>query len=128
MRKILISILCVFIGFSNVAVGENILTTQSFVDSAVTQKQDKIPANNGTPQVLMNTGTDGNVGTKDIYDSTASYGTQTDAIRPHRMAHKRMPWSVPATLTPPCKMQLMRNLFVLNGLMMTQMMNVYWWT
>ena len=80
MRKILISILCVFIGFSNVAVGENILTTQSFVDSAVTQKQDKIPANNGTPQVLMNTGTDGSVGTKDIYDSTASYSGQSNAL------------------------------------------------
>ena len=80
MRKILISILCIFIGFSNVAIGENILTTQSFVDSAVTQKQDKIPANNGTTQILMNTGTDGSVGTKNIDDSTASYGGQSDAL------------------------------------------------
>ena len=80
MRKILISILCVFIGFSNVAVGENILTTQSFVDSSVAQKQDKIPANNGVTQVLMNTGTPGNVATKDIYDSTGAYGTQTESL------------------------------------------------
>ena len=80
MRKILISILCVFVGFVDVAVGENILTTQSFVDSAVTQKQDKIPANNGTTQILMNTGTDGSVGTKNVYDSNASYGGQSDAL------------------------------------------------
>ena len=80
MRKIFIFVICIFVGFSNVAIGENILTTQSFVDSAVAQKQDKIPANNGTTQILMNTGTDGSVGTKNIYDSTGSYAEQTDAL------------------------------------------------
>ena len=80
MRKIFIFVICIFIVFSNVAVGENILTTQSFVDSSVAQKQDKIPANNGTEQILMNTGTPGNVATKDIYDSNASYGGQSDAL------------------------------------------------
>ena len=80
MRKILISILCVFVGFSAFGAGENIPTSKSYVDSAVAQKQDKIPANNGTEQILMNTGTDGSVGTKDIYDSTGSYAEQTDAL------------------------------------------------
>ena len=80
MRKIFIFVICIFVGFSNVAIGENILTTQSFVDSSVAQKQDKIPANNGATQVLMNTGTDGSVGTKDIYDSNASYSGQSNAL------------------------------------------------
>ena len=80
MRKILISILCIFIGFSTYATGENIPTSKSYVDSAVAQKQDKIPANNGAEQILMNTGTPGSVGTKNIYDSTGSYAEQTDAL------------------------------------------------
>ena len=80
MRKILISILCVFVGFSTYATGENIPTSKNYVDSAVAQKQDKIPANNGTTQILMNTGTDGSVGTKNIYDSTGEYGTQTESL------------------------------------------------
>ena len=80
MRKILISILCVFVGFSAFCAGENIPTSKSYVDSAVAQKQDKIPANNGATQILMNTGTPGNVGTKDIYDSTGAYGTQTESL------------------------------------------------
>ena len=80
MRKILISILCIFIGFSAFGTGENIPTSKSYVDSAVTQKQDKIPANNGATQILMNTGTAGQIGTKNIYDSTGSYAEQTDAL------------------------------------------------
>lgn len=80
MQKILISILCVFIGFSAFCADENMPTSKSYVDSALMEKQDKISANNGSTQVLMNTGIAGNVGTKNIYDSTASYGGQSDAL------------------------------------------------
>ena len=80
MRKIFIFVICIFVGFSAFGAGENIPTSKSYVDSAVAQKQDKIPANNGAEQILMNTGTDGSVGTKDIYDSTGSYIEQTDAL------------------------------------------------
>ena len=80
MRKIFIFVICIFVGFSAFGAGENIPTSKSYVDSAVAQKQDKIPANNGAEQILMNTGTPGNVGTKNIYDSTGSYGTQTESL------------------------------------------------
>ena len=74
------ALLCIFVGFSAYATGENIPTSKSYVDSAVAQKQDKIPANNGATQILMNTGTPGNIGTKNIYDSTGEYGTQTESL------------------------------------------------
>ena len=80
MRRILISIFGVFMIFSAFGVGENIPTSKSYVDAEIAQKQDKIAANDGAAQVLMNTGTSGEYGTKGIYDSTNSYATQTDAL------------------------------------------------
>lgn len=80
MRRILISIFGVFMIFSAFGVGENIPTSKSNVDAEIAIKQDKISANNGAAQVLTNTGTAGEYGTKGIYDSTASYATQTDAL------------------------------------------------
>ena len=80
MKKFLVFLFFVLTAVTAFAVGENIPTSKSYVDSAVAQKQDKIPANNGAEQILMNTGTPGNVGTKDIYDSTGSYIEQTDAL------------------------------------------------
>ncbi len=62
------------------AAGENIPTSKSYVDSVLSQKQDKILANDAVPQVLINTGTGGEYGTKNIYNSNASYATQTDAL------------------------------------------------
>ena len=80
MRKILISIIGVATICSAFAAGENIATSKAFVDAGVAQKQDAIPANNGTAAVLTNTGTPGSVGTKNIYDSNASYSDQTDSL------------------------------------------------
>ena len=80
MKKILIFLIGIIIIIPTFAADEHIATSKAFVDSAVAQKQDKIPANNGVPQILMNTGTPGNVGTKDIYDSNGSYAEQTDAL------------------------------------------------
>ena len=80
MRNFIISIIGVFMVFSVFAAGENIPTSKSYVDSALVPKQDIIEGTNDAPQVLTNTGTAGEYGTKDIYDSTASYATQTDAL------------------------------------------------
>ncbi len=52
MRKILISIVGALAFCPAFAVGENIPTSKSYVDSEITQKQDKIAANNGVTQVL----------------------------------------------------------------------------
>ncbi|MBR4624956.1 MAG: hypothetical protein IKO56_05410 [Alphaproteobacteria bacterium] len=69
----------VFIGTA-FAAGENVPTSKSYVDSVVAEKQDKISANNGGAQVLTNTGTAGEYGTKNIYDASSSYAGQSDAL------------------------------------------------
>lgn len=80
MRKFLISIIGVFMVFSVFAAGENVTTSKSYVDSVVAEKQDTIDHTTGNPQVLTNTGTLGEYETKDIYDSTASYGGQSKSL------------------------------------------------
>lgn len=81
MQAILISItIGAFMAVSAFATGENIPTSKNYVDTEIAPKQAKIAANDGTTQVLTNTGTSGEYGTKNIYDSTASYGGQSDAL------------------------------------------------
>ena len=80
MRKFLISIISIFIGFSVFAAGENVTTSKSYVDSILVPKQDIIEGTNDSPRVLTNTGTAGEYGTKDIYDSTDTYSGQMDAL------------------------------------------------
>ncbi len=80
MKKFLISIICATCVGAAFAAGENVATSKAFVDTAVALKQDKIPANDGTAQVLTNTGELGNVGTKNIYDSSATYVGQSNAL------------------------------------------------
>ncbi len=80
MRKILISIIGALVFCTAFATGENIPTSKSYVDAGVAEKQDKIAANNGAAQVLTNTGTAGEYGTKSIYNSTGEYATQSDAL------------------------------------------------
>lgn len=80
MKKCLVSIICTLCAGAAFAAGENVATSKAFVDNAVAQKQEKIPANDGAAQVLTNTGTPGAVGTKNIYDSTGTYSEQTDSL------------------------------------------------
>ena len=80
MKKLLISIIGVLAMCPVFATGENVATSKAFVDAGVAQKQDTIPANDGAAQVLTNTGVAGEIGTKNIYDSNASYATQTDSL------------------------------------------------
>ena len=55
------------------------VTSESYVDSVLDVFQDEIPAVN-TNTVLTNTGTPGEIGIKQIYDSTQSFDTQTNAL------------------------------------------------
>ena len=80
MRRFLISIIGAFVVFSAGATGENVSTTKSYIDSALTQKQDTIERTTGASQALTNTGTAGEYGTKEIYDSNGEYATQQDAL------------------------------------------------
>ncbi len=80
MRKFIVLFLGILVVFSAFGANENVPTSKDYVDTAVAVKQDKILANDGTAQALTNTGTAGEYGTKDIYNSNASYGMQTDAL------------------------------------------------
>jgi len=80
MRKIFVFIIGGFIMFSAFGVGENVPTSKSYIDSVLVDKQDTIERTTGNNQALTNTGTAGEYGTKDIYDSTSSYAEQTDAL------------------------------------------------
>lgn len=80
MRKILISVVGIFVVCLAFATGENIPTSKSYVDAVVTEKQDKISANDGATQVLTNTGTAGEYGTKGIYNSANAYASQSDSL------------------------------------------------
>ena len=76
MKKLLFVILSLF---AFVAYADNTITSKEYVDGQVSTLQTQIPAKN-TNTVLTNTGTAGTVGEKAIYDTTAAYGAQSDAL------------------------------------------------
>ncbi len=80
MKKFLFILFGLFVIAGAFAAGENIPTSKSYVDSKLGEKQDTIPANDGTTQVLTNTGTAGEYGTKGIYDANGAYATQTQNL------------------------------------------------
>ena len=76
MKKIVFIVLALF---AFVAYADNTITSKEYVDGQVATLQTQIPAKN-TNTVLTNTGTAGSVGEKAIYDTTAAFGAQTDAL------------------------------------------------
>ena len=76
MKKIFIIICALFVGM---AYADNTITSKEYVDGQVSNLQTQIPAKN-TNTVVMNTGTAGEIGEKAIYDTTAAYGAQSDAL------------------------------------------------
>ncbi len=80
MKKFLFVLMGVFAVAGAFAAGENIPTSKGYVDAAVATKQDKISANDGATQVLTNTGTAGEYGTKGIYDANGEYTAQQNAL------------------------------------------------
>ena len=80
MKKFLFILFGVFAVAGAFAAGENVPTSKSYVDSKLGEKQDTIPANDGATQVLTNTGTAGEYGTKGIYDANGDYSAQQNAL------------------------------------------------
>ena len=80
MKKFLFVLLGGVVFSGAFAAGENVPTSKGYVDAAVATKQDIIPANDGATQVLTNTGTAGEYGTKGIYDATGEYAAQTQNL------------------------------------------------
>ena len=80
MKKFLFILFGLFVIAGAFAAGENIPTSKSYVDSKLGEKQGTILANDGVTQVLTNTGTAGEYGTKGIYDATGEYATQAQNL------------------------------------------------
>ena len=80
MKRFFVFLFSVLLSYGAFAAGENVPTSKSYVDAEIATKQDKIAANNGAAQVLTNTGTAGEIGTKNIYDASSSYAGQSDAL------------------------------------------------
>ena len=80
MKKFLFILFGLFVVMGAFAAGENVPTSKSYVDAALATKQDKISANDGAAQVLTNTGTAGEYGTKGIYDANGEYATQAQNL------------------------------------------------
>ena len=76
MKTFLLSFLFLVVG---IAYADNTITSKEYVDGQVATLQTQIPAKN-TNTVLTNTGTAGTIGEKAIYDTTAAYGAQSDAL------------------------------------------------
>ena len=80
MKKFLFILFGLFVVVGAFATGENVPTSKGYVDSKLGEKQDIIPANDGTTHVLTNTGAAGEYGTKGIYDANGAYATQTQNL------------------------------------------------
>ena len=76
MKKL---VFVVFALFAFAAGANTTITSKEYVDGQVSNLQEQIPAKNANT-VVTNTGVAGTIGEKQIYDSSANYGTQTDAL------------------------------------------------
>ena len=76
MKKLLF---VVFALFALSVRADNTITSKEYVAGQVSNLQEQIPAKN-TNTVLTNTGTAGTIGEKAIYDTTAAFGAQSDAL------------------------------------------------
>ena len=80
MKKLIISIVCVCCAFGAYAENENAATSKEYVDTELATKQPTIPAQgNNVVMTFDSTANDG-IGTKQVYDESASYASQTDAL------------------------------------------------
>ena len=80
MKKLSLFLVIICMPIVTFAAGENVPTSKSYVYSKLGEKQDIIPANDGAPRVLTNTGTTGEYGTKGIYDANGDYSAQQNAL------------------------------------------------
>ncbi len=80
MKKFIIAIMCALCAFGAYAENNNAATSKEYVDAELATKQPTIPAaGNDVVMTFDSTATDG-IGTKNIYDESASYSTQETAL------------------------------------------------
>ena len=79
MKKIIIALmmLCTFGAYAE---NENAATSKEYVDSELATKQPTVPAEGANIVMTFDSTADNGIGTKEIYDESASYASQTDAL------------------------------------------------
>ncbi len=79
MKKIIICLmaLCTFDAY---AANENAATSKEYVDTEIATKQPIIPAQGNNVVMTFDSTADNGIGAKQIYDETASYAEQQDAL------------------------------------------------
>ena len=79
MKKIVIALmmLCTFGAY---AANENAATSKEYVDTAIAAKQPTIPAEGNNVVMTFDSTADNGIGTKEIYDETAAYAEQQNAL------------------------------------------------
>ena len=80
MKKIIISIMLVLGTAGAYAANENAATSKEYVDTAIAAKQPTIPAEGANVVMTFDSTADNGIGTKQIYDETASYVSQETAL------------------------------------------------
>ena len=79
MKKIVIALMMLS-SFAAYAENENAATSKEYVDAELATKQPTIPAEGANIVMTFDSTADEGIGTKNIYDESASYASQTDAL------------------------------------------------
>ena len=79
MKKLIIALmmLCTFAAYAE---NENAATSKEYVDTEIATKQPVIPAEGDNVVITFDSSTDDGIGTKQIYDESAAYAEQQDAL------------------------------------------------
>ncbi len=80
MKKIIISIMCMLGITTAYAENENAATSKEYVDTAIATKQPTVPAAGNNVVITFDSTADNGIGTKQIYDESASYVEQQNAL------------------------------------------------
>ena len=80
MKKFIIAITLVLCTFGAFAENENAATSKEYVDTELAAKQPTIPAEGNNAVMTFDSTADDGIGTKQIYDETASYATQENTL------------------------------------------------
>ncbi len=80
MKKVLFAIICLFCVCGARAANENAATSKEYVDTELATKQPTIPAAGDNVVMTFDSNATDGIGTKNIYDPSGDYASQTDAL------------------------------------------------
>lgn len=80
MKKFIIAIMCALCAFGAYAENNNAATSKEYVDTELATKQPTIPAEGANAVMTFDSNATDGIGTKNIYDESASYSSQETAL------------------------------------------------